>query len=340
MVAKISDFLSLFKIFIFTLLIWITYFSNQPSILRISRDKNSQFVTLFTLKVTRVLGELSQSEIFNTHETGIIQNESDLQKENEKQRLFKALLEASKSSQDKDDPYSIKTKLKAFKYGVSIKNLIKKLEGFVHVDYVVNELQKDHSIKQLLVELQDFNGFYDLIIILKYTDDPELNKLLFTSNNLEKVLFVLNYFNNACKYVNGEYVLNDGYNIPSSVRKKKSIPVLSFLFKIINNFYDKIMLSGALKLYKTYKLGTWVNKVVSTIVFLSKMLIPITMGVTLVLMLSYLKGVVYYITSVTIIVLSIAYVLDKTVKSYNYVADKYQFIPLEVQIECNMDTAD
>ncbi|KEG00252.1 hypothetical protein YYE_04763 [Plasmodium vinckei vinckei] len=313
---------------------------NYPSILRISRDKNSQFVTLFTLRATRVLGELSQSEIFNTHKTGIIQNESDIEKENEKHRLFKALVEASKSSQDKDDPYNIKTKLKAFKYGVSVKNLIKKLEGFVHVDYVVNELQKDHSIKQLLVELQDFNGFYDLIIVLKYSDDPELNKLLFTSNNLEKLLFVLNYFNNACKFVNGEYVLDDGRSIGRSMHKKKPIPVLSFLFKIINNFYDKIMLSGALKLYKTYKLGSWVNKVASTIVFLSKMLIPVTMGVTLVVMLSYLKGIVYYITSVTIIVLSLAYVLDKAVKSYNYVSEKYQFIPLELQIELNMDSVD
>ncbi|CDU84856.1 Plasmodium exported protein, unknown function [Plasmodium yoelii] len=341
MVAKINDFLSLFKIFIFTLLIWITYFSNQPFILRIPRNKNEQFITPFVLKVTRVLNELNQSpsqlEALNKQKVDIIQDESDVPKKNEKLKLFNVLFNSPQSSQDKSDPYNIKTKLKAFKYGINIKKLVQKLEGFLHVDYVVNELTGDRSIKKLIDELQDFNGLHDLIIVLKYSDDPELTKLLFTSNNLEKVLFVLNYFNNVCRNVDGECTSDNEQNKTNSISKKKKNPILSFLFKIIDNIYDKIMVNGALKLYKSYKLGTWFNKVTSTISFFSKMIIPAIMGAILVTMLSYLKGIVYYVASVVIIILSLAYILDKTIKSYNYVVEKYKFIPLEVQIELKME---
>ncbi|CDU15847.1 hypothetical protein YYC_00086 [Plasmodium yoelii 17X] len=341
MVAKINDFLSLFKIFIFTLLIWITYFSNQSSILRISRNKNDQFTTPFTLKVTRVLSEFRhpsrQSEVLNNQKVDIIQDKSDIPKENEKKKLINASSEASKSSQNIKDSYNIKTKIKAVKYGISIKKLIQKLEGILHVDYVINELKGDYSIRELIDELEDFNGFHDLIIVLKYSNDPELIKLLYTSNNLEKVLFVLNYFNNVCKNVNGECTSDNEQNKTNSMPKKKKIPVLSFLFKIIDNFYDKIMVNASLKLYKAYKLGNWFNKVISTIAFFSKMIIPITIGIALVTLLSYLKGIVYYVTSIVIIILSLAYIQDKTVKSYNYVVDKYEFIPLELQIELKME---
>ncbi|SCN58577.1 Plasmodium exported protein, unknown function [Plasmodium chabaudi adami] len=331
MIAKISDFLSLFKIFIFTLLIWITYFSNQPSILRISRNKNSQFVTPFALKVTRVLSELSQPEVANTRETGTITIED------EKQKLFRELIETSNLSHDENDPHNIKTKLKGFKYGISIKELLRKLRGFNRVDYVVNELQRDHSIKKLLIELKDFNGFYDLIIALRYADDPELAKMLVAPNNLEKLLFTIHYFNNACKYTDGEYVLIEEEK-KEPPKPKKRIPVLSYVFRIIDRLYDKIVLNGALKLYKAYKMGNWVKKVAATIVFIARMVIPVVMGVALVIMLSYLKGIVYYITSVTIIVLSLAYALDKAVKSYNHVCEKYEHVPLELQIRLNMDS--
>ncbi|CXH79222.1 Plasmodium exported protein, unknown function [Plasmodium berghei] len=341
MVFKINDFLSLFKIFIFTLLIWITYFSNQSYILISSRSKNGQLITPFALKVTRVLSELSQSSsqssVLNNQQVDIIQDKSDIPKENGKIKLFNSSSNSSKSPQNIKDPYNTKQKFKAVKYGISIKKLIRKLEGFLHVDYVVNELKRDRSIKELIDELQDFNGLHDLIIVLKYSDDPELTKLLFTSNNLEKVLFVLNYFNNVCKNINGEWTSDNEQNKTNSMPQKRKIPVLSFLFKIIDNFYDKIMLNASLKLYKAYKLGNWFNKVISTIAFFAKMLIPITIGVAFVTMLSYLKGIVYYITSVVIIILSLAYIQDKTVKSYNCVVDKYQFIPLKLQIELKME---
>lgn len=304
--------------------------------MRSSRSKNDQFIIPFALKVTRVLSELSQSStqssVLNNQQVDIIQDKSDIPKENGSLKLFNALFNAAQSSQDKKDPYNIKTKLKAFKYGINIKKLIRKLEGFLHVDYVVNELKRDRSIKELIDELQAFNGLHDLIIVLKYSDDPELTKLLFTSNNLEKVLFVLNYFNNVYKNVNGECTSNNEQNKKNSISKKK-YSILSFLFKIIDNIYDKIMINGSLKLYKAYKLGNWFNKVISTISFFYKMIIPAVMGVVLVTMLSYLKGIVYYIASVVIIILSLAYILDKTIKSYNYVLEKYQFIPLKLQIE-------
>ncbi|VUC54035.1 Plasmodium exported protein, unknown function [Plasmodium berghei ANKA] len=151
MVFKINDFLSLFKIFIFTLLIWITYFSNQSYILISSRSKNGQLITPFALKVTRVLSELSQSSsqssVLNNQQVDIIQDKSDIPKENGKIKLFNSSSNSSKSPQNIKDPYNTKQKFKAVKYGISIKKLIRKLEGFLHVDYVVNELKEIAALK-------------------------------------------------------------------------------------------------------------------------------------------------------------------------------------------------